>query len=67
MTTMTTADRNRLLVRLRVLIYEAEDHVRDLEHQIAHQETKAANVLLSGWKEVAQVWRERKAKVEDGQ
>lgn len=62
---MTTADRNRLLVRLRALIFEAEDHVRDLEHQIAHQETKAANVLLSGWKQVLEVWRETKASVED--
>ena len=63
---MTTADRARLVVSMQTLIFEAEDHVRDLEHQIAHQETKAANVLLSGWLEVALVWRERKEKVEDG-
>ena len=63
---MTAADRNRLLVRLRAFIFEAEDHVCDLEHQIEQHETKAANVLLSGWKRVLEVWREMKAKVEDG-
>ena len=59
---MTTADRNRLLVQLRALIYAAEDKVRDLEPQ----QTKAAAVLLSGWEQVAQVWREKKAEVDGG-
>ena len=59
---MTTADRNRVLVQIRALIYAAEDKIRDLEPQ----QTKAAAVLLSGWERVAQVWRELKAQVEDG-
>ena len=62
---MTAADRNRLIVQLRQLIFAADDKIADLEHQQKHQETNAGAVLLSGWKEVAQVWRERKAKVED--
>jgi hypothetical protein len=59
---MNTADRNRALVQLRALIYAAEDKVHGLETQ----QTKAAAVLLSGWERVAQVWREKKAEVEDG-
>lgn len=59
---MTTANRNRVLVQIRALIYAAEDKIRDLEPQ----QTKAAAVLLSGWERVAQVWRELKAQVEDG-
>ena len=59
---MNTADRNRVLVQLRALIYAAEDKIRDLEPQ----QTKAAAVLLSGWERIAQVWRELKAETEDG-
>ena len=59
---MTTADRNRVLVQIRQIIFAAEDKIRDLEPQ----QTKAAAVLLSGWEGVAQVWRELKAQVEDG-
>ena len=59
---MTTADRNRVLVQIRQIIFAAEDKIRDLEPQ----QTKAAAVLLSGWERVAQVWRELKAQVEDG-
>ena len=59
---MTTADRNRVLVQIRALIYAAEDKIRDLEPQ----QTKAAAVLLSGWERIAQVWRELKAETEDG-
>jgi hypothetical protein len=59
---VNTADRNRVLVQIRALIYAAEDKIRDLEPQ----RTKAAAVLLSGWERVAQVWREKKAEVEDG-
>jgi hypothetical protein len=58
---MTTADRARLLVLLRRLIGDAEDKIRDLEHQ----GTKASEVLHGGWERVAQVWREKKAQVED--
>jgi len=63
---MTATDRNRLLAQLRRIIFEAEDHARDLAIQIEQHETKAAAVLLSGWERVAQVWREKKAEVEDG-
>ena len=59
---MTIADRNRVLVQIRQIIFAAEDKIRDLEPQ----QTKAAAVLLSGWERVAQVWRELKAQVEDG-
>ena len=58
--------RNRLLSQLRQLIFEAENHISDLQRQIEQHETKAANVLLSRWELVAQVWREAKAEVEDG-
>jgi NADH:ubiquinone oxidoreductase subunit D len=64
---MIPAERARLIATINMEINRAKEHAAYLGLCQAHLgQTQAASILASGWEQVAQVWREAKAKVEDG-
>ena len=55
-------DRLHLIARLETYANRAEEQMRDMDRLGTH----SADVIASCWLKVAQVWREAKAKIEDG-